>query len=100
WFSAILVGAIYPDADTPIGSARFIPLAIVTALVGGLLDSLLGATVQGIYRCERCGVETERRVHRCGYATTPVRGWTYLNNDRVNLLAIMAGAAVGWLLGG
>lgn len=79
-----------------IGAARFVPLAIGAALAGSLLDSFLGATVQGLYRCASCGVETERRVHRCGEATTAVRGWAFLNNDRVNLIAIVAGAVVGW----
>ncbi len=79
-----------------LGPSRFIPLAISAALAGSLLDSILGATAQGLYRCAECGVETERRVHRCGAATQPVRGWAFLPNDRVNRAAIMGGAAVGW----
>lgn len=81
------------------GTVGFIPLAITAALAGSLLDSLLGATVQGIHRCEACGVETERRVHQCGETTRPVRGWSFLNNDRVNLIAIVVGAVVGWGVG-
>jgi uncharacterized protein (TIGR00297 family) len=79
-----------------IGASRFVLLAIIAALVGSLLDSLLGATVQGIYHCSACGVETEQHLHRCGTRTLPARGWSFLTNDRVNLAAITAGAVVGW----
>ena len=68
--------------------------AAVSGLAGATFDSLLGATVQAIYRCDRCGTETERLVHRCGQPTRLVRGWRWLDNDWVNFLASGAGAAV------
>jgi uncharacterized protein (TIGR00297 family) len=71
-----------------------IPIAAVSGLAGALFDSLLGATVQAIYVCDRCGTETERTVHRCGAATRRVRGWPWLNNEGVNFLASVAGALV------
>jgi uncharacterized protein (TIGR00297 family) len=83
-------------AGVLVGEARFVLPGTVAALAGSLFDSLLGATVQGIHHCAACEVETERRVHRCGAATMPVRGWAFLNNDRVNLIAIVLGAMVGW----
>ena len=43
--------------------------AAVSGLAGATFDSLLGATVQAIYRCDRCGTETERLVH--GGASPP-----------------------------
>lgn len=71
-----------------------IPVAAIAGLAGATFDSLLGATVQAIYRCDRCGVETERTAHRCGAPTRLIRGWPWLNNDWVNFLASVAGAAV------
>jgi len=68
---------------------------------GLMVDSLLGAAWQGMYRCDGCGADTERRVHRCGAAARLVRGWAWLDNDAVNLAAsgVGAGAGVGvWLL--
>jgi uncharacterized protein (TIGR00297 family) len=61
---------------------------------GSTVDSLLGATVQQIYYCEHCQKETERKVHKCGHETRELRGWSWLNNDLVNLIASAAGGIV------
>jgi uncharacterized protein (TIGR00297 family) len=77
-------------------------LAVAGGLAGSLFDSLLGATVQGIYYCERCGKETESPVHHCGQTARPLRGWAWLNNDVVNFSASMVGglvaASLAWIL--
>ena len=63
-------------------------------LLGSLFDSLLGATIQQIYYCDHCQKDTERKVHKCGHTTRPLRGWSWLNNDLVNLLASFVGGLV------
>ncbi len=73
-------------------------LAVVGGVAGSTLDSLLGATVQAIYICDHCGKETENPTHRCGRATRPVRGWSWLNNDVVNLSSSVLGSLVAVLL--
>ena len=76
--------------------------ATVGGLAGSVCDSILGATVQGIYWCDTCQKETERRVHRCGTETRLLRGWRWLGNDAVNFIASAVGAltalGVDWLL--
>jgi uncharacterized protein (TIGR00297 family) len=77
-------------------------LAMAGGMAGSLVDSLLGATVQGTYYCVHCGKETESSVHRCGHPTRLRRGWAWLNNDVVNLASSLAGglvaAILAWLL--
>ncbi len=67
-------------------------------LAGSLVDSLLGATVQQIYYCDTCQKDTERQIHKCGTVTRPVRGWSWLNNDLVNLIASVFGGLVAVLV--
>jgi uncharacterized protein (TIGR00297 family) len=68
--------------------------AAASGLAGMLVDSLLGATLQGVYRCPRCAVETEAPTHGCGAAATLVRGRRWMTNDAVNLAATGIGAAL------
>ena len=78
-----------------------LPIALVGALsgaAGSLIDSLMGATVQQIYYCDTCRKETERKVHRCGTTTRPLRGWSWMNNDLVNLISSVGGGGVAVLL--
>ena len=72
--------------------------ATIAGLVGSLVDSALGATLQAMYICPRCQVETERRQHTCGAHTEPLRGLPWLDNDGVNAASTFAGALVGALV--
>jgi uncharacterized protein (TIGR00297 family) len=74
-----------------------IPAALLGGVAGSLADSFMGATVQAIYAYPD-GRETERRVARDGRPTTFLRGWPWLNNDAVNLISSLAGAAVAILV--
>jgi uncharacterized protein (TIGR00297 family) len=73
----------------------FFVFIILAGLLGALFDSLLGATVQAIYRCPQCDKETEKHpLHKCGTPTVQIRGWKWLNNDLVNVGCALSGAGV------
>ncbi|MBE3141087.1 MAG: DUF92 domain-containing protein [Thermoplasmata archaeon] len=74
-------------------------IIIIAGLLGSLFDSFLGATVQAIYRCPHCDKETEKHpIHTCGTETAKIRGWSWLNNDMVNLGCALMGAVIGMIL--
>ncbi len=66
-------------------------------LAGSLTDSLLGATVQAMYRYPD-GRATERTSTPDGTPTQLVRGVAWLNNDAVNLASSLVGGAVAVLV--
>lgn len=97
----LTAGLLAPVAGLLPWSAA-LPLALIGALsgaAGSLIDSLMGATIQQIYFCDTCQKETERRLHRCGTTTRPLRGWAWMHNDMVNLISSLGGGLVAVLLG-
>ncbi len=92
-FSALAVFLPGLFLSTP-NPAALVWIAALAGLAGSLFDSLLGATVQAIYYCDDDQKETESALHRCGRATRLIRGWRWLDNDWVNLLASVFGSVV------
>ena len=84
--SIVVIGAV---------EVAIIPLA---GIVGATVDSLLGATVQELRRCDACDRTCETDPHACGNPTRLVRGVRGMSNDLVNLLATAAGAAAALAL--
>jgi uncharacterized membrane protein len=67
-------------------------------LAGSLVDSLLGATVQHIYYSDARHKETEKKFERDGTPNRSLRGWSWMNNDMVNMIASLAGGLVAVLI--
>ncbi len=70
-------------------------LIVVVGFLGSIVDSLIGATIQGIYWCPVCNKETEKfPLHACGNATTLLRGKRWITNDWVNLMCTGSAAVL------
>jgi uncharacterized protein (TIGR00297 family) len=99
---ALILGggeAIWGSGPLNGGYLWLVPIGILGGLAGSTFDSLLGATVQGIYYCPRCQKETEVRMHGCGHPTQHLRGWRWLNNDWVNFASSIVGSLMAGFLG-
>jgi len=77
-----------------------LPAGLLGGLVGTMIDSLLGATVQAMFTNPETGKETEKRIARNGLKNTFTRGLPFMDNDAVNFLSSISGAAVAVLVFG
>lgn len=74
----------------PVG-VKLIVIAIGAGFIGSTADSLIGATVQALYKCPVCGKITEHDTH-CGEASVLLRGHKAIDNNIVNFVSTAIGA--------
>jgi uncharacterized protein (TIGR00297 family) len=76
-----------------------VPGALVAGVAGSLVDSVLGATWQALYRCTACEQYSEDSVHvACGRRADASKGLAWVTNDVVNVLATLSGAVIAGVL--
>jgi uncharacterized protein (TIGR00297 family) len=96
---AMITGALFLAAAARALSLTSAVVAVTVAgITGAVADSMLGATLQERRWCDRCAQSTERRVHDCGADTRLAGGQPGLDNDAVNLVSTLIGAAAAALL--
>ncbi|MCI0531328.1 MAG: DUF92 domain-containing protein [candidate division Zixibacteria bacterium] len=66
-------------------------------LAGSIVDSILGATVQGQYQCQICGSRTELNLH-CQKQALKLSGLGWIDNNRVNLISSLLSALLTFFL--
>lgn len=72
---------------------KVIWISLLAGFLGAMTDSILGATVQHMRRCVICGIEVEHTDH-CNVPALHLRGWSWMNNDAVNVLSSTVGAGI------
>ncbi|HET9877271.1 MAG TPA: DUF92 domain-containing protein [Mycobacterium sp.] len=82
-------------AGALIGNPAIIVVGLVAGIAGSLLDSLLGAAVQGRFRCPSCCAAVEDRSH-CGVPGELFSGYRWIDNNVVNAFANTTGMAVAF----
>lgn len=92
--AAALMGAIAASLGVVDGASapEIFLVAFAGGVVGSVADSLVGATVQRKSVCAVCGKPTESLVH-CGAPTVRRAGLAHVDNNIVNLIATLVGAA-------
>jgi uncharacterized protein (TIGR00297 family) len=99
-----ILGAVF--ASFIIGSMAFflglmptridiVPICVTSGVLGATFDSVLGATVQRKGHCLICNKPTEAPRH-CGESTQVRAGVRYVDNNLVNLMATVVGAAASF----
>ena len=61
-------------------------IIIIMSVLGSYVDSVLGAYLQGKYKCSKCRKFTEEPYH-CGKHAKLISGFTFMDNNSVNLLS-------------
>ena len=75
----------------------FLALIPIAAVIGMLLDSILGIKLQEQRICQVCGSKVETKTH-CEMETNKYSGFSFINNDLVNFIATSLGGIVAGLL--
>lgn len=71
--------------------------ASVIAFFGTIIDSILGSSVQSLYKCNICGSLTESKTH-CTAPAERIKGIFFVDNATVNLLSALLTAALSLAL--
>jgi uncharacterized protein (TIGR00297 family) len=91
-FASLVIGAMALAVGVLPDPYLIIPLSLVGGVFGAVFDSLVGATIQRKGYCAVCLKRTEELKH-CGERTVATSGVWYVENNVVNVLSTVAGAA-------
>ncbi len=87
-------GTIVMDSGLQQFQFKFWLAAVNAGFAGAILDSMIGGSIQAMYRCNVCERITEKKLH-CEVPANLISGWRFVNNDMVNLVStLFAGIVV------
>jgi uncharacterized protein (TIGR00297 family) len=93
FFASLVIGVIAFALGILQGIVTLVVLCAAGGVAGAVMDSLLGALVQRRGYCSVCLKPTEALSH-CGEHTRSTGGVSFIENNVVNVLATVTGAAV------
>jgi len=89
---AIVIGSLSCFLDlTNLNLQTILLIALIGGFSGTTLDSVIGATIQAMYKCQVCGKIVEKGLH-CDTPTIHLKGIRLFNNNVVNLCSTAFGA--------
>jgi uncharacterized protein (TIGR00297 family) len=77
--------------------ASLLGIIVFTGIAGGLVDSVIGGSIQATFQCTDCNDITEKRKH-CNLPSMHVSGLYILDNDMVNFLNTISGIIIVLIL--
>ena len=93
-----LSGIFYLNSDNFETKFQLLLIIIFSGLLGSIVDSILGATVQAQYRCTECQKITERKLHCGANPTALISGFHWINNDWVNFFCTLSAVLIALFL--
>ena len=91
-FASLVIGVMALALGVLPDAYLVLPVCLVGGIFGAVFDSLVGATIQRKGYCVVCMKPTEALRH-CGEKTKTTGGKWYIENNVVNVLSTVAGAA-------
>ncbi len=91
-FASLVIGSMAFFLGLMSTQLEVVPICVIGGVFGAIFDSLSGAVVQRRGYCVICHKPTEALRH-CGESSHVTGGIRYIENNVVNLLATVAGAA-------
>ena len=85
----LTLSGIFPVSGSII---RLFIIVALSGILGALIDSVIGATLQAQYSCPQCQKTTEKLIHCGSHQTTLISGIRWIDNDIVNLACTGSGA--------
>lgn len=82
--------ALFAVGEIGLKGAWVVPLS---AFLGTIIDSILGASVQRAYKCRVCGKLTERKSH-CDTPTDKIKGLAIVDNNVVNVISLLLAGGI------
>ena len=77
-------------------NTNILMISIIGAIFGTFIDSIIGATIQAQYFCNKCNKFTELSIHH-EQQNKLIKGFSFIDNNIVNLLSTLSGSMISIL---